>query len=259
MLCKPFPKEVDQFRVHFIRMGPGYAVRSILHNHQARPLDQFGNAYPGGSDRQNPIRIALHDQGGDVDAGQILAEVLIPRGYASEAGRGRGPSCDVPAGLNGLFADKLAQQEVRVVEVLEKLREERITVGDYGFLDSLEDTAVHALRVVGRLQQEWRDCGDKDRSAHALRSVFPQVAGDFAANHRETNHREITQLELRHELVQVLSEGVVVVAGCWLAGLAEPSAVIGDDTVTCGQKHINLFLPGNAAQGISVDKNYGVA
>jgi len=43
-----------------------------------------------------------------------------------------------------------------------------------------------------------------------------------------------------------------------LAGLDEPSAVIGDDTVTCGQKRRDLLLPGSAARGISVDKDYGV-
>jgi len=90
----------------------------------------------------------LHDEGGHVDAGQILAEVLMPCRYASETGRGRGAAPDVSVELNGLFADTFAQQEVRVVEVLEKLREERITFGDDGFLDSLEDTAVHVLRVV---------------------------------------------------------------------------------------------------------------
>ena len=88
-----------------------------------------------------------------------LAEVLMPCRYASETGRRRGATRDVPVGLNGLFADTFAQQEIRVVEVLEKLREERITVGDDGFLDSLEDTAVHALRVVVCLQQERWDCG----------------------------------------------------------------------------------------------------
>jgi len=28
--------------------------------------------------------------------------------------------------------------------------------------------------------------------------------------------------------------------------------------MTCGQKHRDLLLPGGAAQGISVDKDYGV-
>ena len=63
------------------------------------------------------------------------------------------------------------------------------------------------------------------------------------------------QFELRHEFVQVLGEGVVVVAAGGLARLAEPSAIVGDDAVTRGQKRRGLLLPGSAAQRISVDKD----
>src|ERR1035441_7028472 len=144
--------------------------------------------------------------------------VLIPCWHASETGRGRGASCDVPAGLDGLIANALAQQEVRVVEILEEIGEERVTVCGDGILDSLEDAAVHAFRVVRRLQQERRNPRDDYRLAYALRSVFPQVAPPFAAPHRETNQCEIARVELRHEFVQVLGEGVVVVAGSWQIG-----------------------------------------
>ena len=56
------------------------------------------------------------------------------------------------ARLDGLFADPLFQQEIRVVEVLEKLGEERLTVCGDSFVDSIEDTAINAFRVVWRLQ-----------------------------------------------------------------------------------------------------------
>ena len=55
--------------------------------------------------------------------------------------------------------------------------------------------------------------------------------------------------------MQVLGEGVVVVADSWLAGLAESSAVIRDDTVSRRQKRCDLLLPGSATQWISVNKN----
>src|ERR1039458_2962141 len=176
-------------------------------------------------------------------------------GTQAETGRGRGGSCDVPAGLDGLIANALAQQEVRVVEILEEIGEERVTVCGDGLLDSLEDTAVHAFRVVRRLQQERRNPRDDYRLAYALRSVFPQVARHFAATHRETNQCEIAQVELPHKFVQVLGEGVVVVADSRLAGLAEPSAVIRDDTVSRLQKRCDLLLPGSATQWISMNKD----
>src|ERR1039457_6238455 len=108
------------------------------------------------------------------------------------AGRSRGAGCDVPARLNGLFADTLPQQEIRVVEILEKLGEERVTVCGDGFLNPLEHTAVNTFRVVRRLQQEGRDRRDKYRLAHSLRSIFPYVARHLAASHGKTGQREIT-------------------------------------------------------------------
>src|SRR5664280_3020094 len=179
----------------------------------------------------------------------------MPGWHTSQTGRGRGVSGDVPTGLNGLFANALAQQEIRVIEILEEIGEECITVCSDSFLDSLENTAVHAFRIIRRFQQERRNPGDDYRLADALRSVFRKVARHFATTHRETDQCEIAELELRHEFVQVLSEGVVVVAGSWLAGLAESSAVIGDDTVSRRQKRCDLLLPGSATQWISVNKN----
>src|SRR5262249_47880802 len=77
----------------------------------------------------------------------------------------------------------------------------------------------------------------------------------FAAAHGETNQREIAQLELGDELLQVLGEGVVIVAGGWLAGPAESAAIIGDDAVAGGQKRRHLLLPGSATEGTSVDED----
>jgi hypothetical protein len=87
---------------------------------------------------------------GTSTAGQVLTKVLMPRRHTSETGRSRGAGRDVPASLNGLFADTLPQQKICVVEILEKLAEERVTICDDGLLDPLEDTAVHTLRIVWR-------------------------------------------------------------------------------------------------------------
>jgi glutamate synthase domain-containing protein 3 len=59
--------------------------------------------------------------------------------------------------------------------------------------------------------------------------------------------------------VEVLGEGVVVVAGSWLAGVAETAAVISNDALAGGEEDGNLFLPGGAAERISVDENDGIA
>jgi hypothetical protein len=61
-----------------------------------------------------------------------------------------------------------------------------------------------------------------------------------------------------HDLLQVFCKGIIVIAGCGLAGFAEPSAVICDDAATCLLKNWNLLLPGSAAQRIPVNQNHRV-
>src|SRR6266852_1495503 len=165
MLRNPFSQEVHQLTIHFVRMCPSYAVRPILHHEQAGTLDQLGGPQSRCRNRHNPVCIAVNDQRGYVDALEIFAEILMPCRHASKTRRGRGAGCDIPASLDGLFADALTQEKVRVVEILEKLGEERVTICDNGFLDAFEDSAVYALRVVPRLQQERRNGPDEYRLA----------------------------------------------------------------------------------------------
>src|SRR5712691_1681939 len=192
MLRSALAQKVRQFSIHFLRMCPSDAVWSILHCPQASSLDQLGGPEPGSSDRQNPICISMNDQRRHINSGQILTEIFMPGWHASETGGGRGTRCQVPASLDSLFADPFAQQQISVVEILEKLGKESVTVCDDGLLDSFEDAAVHSLRVVRRFEQERRDSRNDDRLAHALRSVFSYVACHLAAAHREADECELT-------------------------------------------------------------------
>ena len=64
------------------------------------------------------------------------------------------------------------------------------------------------------------------------------------------------EFELGDDFVKVLGKSVVVVARGRLAGFSESSTVIGDDTMTRGQKCGGLLLPGSAVQRISVDQDH---
>src|SRR5580692_9326745 len=127
----------------------------------------------------------------------------MPSWHTSEAGGSRAARCHVPARLHGLFADALVEEQISVVEVLEKLREERVTVRSDGFLDSLENAFVDTVRIVWRLQKERRDSRNDDGLADALGSVFSEVARHFSASHGEANEREIMQLEVCNQFVQI--------------------------------------------------------
>src|SRR5215469_6695977 len=91
-----------------------------------------------------------------------------------------------------------------------------------------------------------------------LCSVLANITRHFAATHRKADQREIAQVEVCNELVEVLREGVVIVSGCWLAGFAESSAVVGDDALTRLQKDRNLLLPGCTVERVAMDQNYRV-
>jgi len=130
---------------------------------------------------------------------------------------------------------------VGVVEILEELGEERIAVGGHRFLDPRKDTAIHALRVVGRLEQVR---GTPEMITALLTPLEPyfQVACHLASSHGETDQAEIMQLEVGDQLVKILCKRVVVVACAGLAGLSEASAVVSDDPVTLIQEDRYLLL-----------------
>src|SRR5258708_39986639 len=67
----------------------------------------------------------------------------------------------------------------------------------------------------------------------------------------------VTQVELRHDLVEIRGEGVVVVARGRLTGFAEAPAVVGDGPITCLEQGHYLLLPGSAAQRKAVDEHDG--
>lgn len=57
------------------------------------------------------------------------------------------------------------------------------------------------------------------------------VAGDLSAAHRESDQRDVDQIEFAEQCVKIGSEGVVVETGARLAGSPEPASVISDDPV----------------------------
>ena len=69
----------------------------------------------------------------------------------------------------------------------------------------------------------------------------------------------VAQVEVLQQAVQVGGEGVVVVAGGGLAGLAEPAPVVGDDPVAGLQQGRDLLVPGAAAERVAVDQHHRLA
>src|SRR5207253_2560390 len=121
---RTLPEEVHKFRVHFVGMRPIYGVRPIFYGGQAGARDQLGGLFARGFDRYDAVGVAVNDQSGYVYTRDVLAEVLMPCGDAGEARRGRGTGGYVPTGFDDLFADALAEEDIRVEEVLKERSEE---------------------------------------------------------------------------------------------------------------------------------------
>jgi hypothetical protein len=66
----------------------------------------------------------------------------------------------------------------------------------------------------------------------------------------------VAQVEVLQQGVQVGGEGVVVVPGGGLAGLAEPAPVVGDHPVAGIQQGWDLLVPGAAAERVPVDQHH---
>jgi hypothetical protein len=69
----------------------------------------------------------------------------------------------------------------------------------------------------------------------------------------------VAQVQVLQQGIEVGGEGVVVIPGRRLAGLAEPAPVIGDDPVPGLQQHRDLLVPGPAAERVPVDQHHRLA
>ena len=188
--------------------------------------------------------------------GMSAAEIREPGGLRRDRCGGSRSGCDVPAGVHGFLAEaRRAQERVRVVEVLEEFREERVPVRGDRFGESVEDLLRNAVRVVVRLQEE-RFQGSQERGpGHARRTIGAQVAGNFTGTHGEAHQHGVVEFQPGQEGVEVRGEGVVVVALGGLAGFAETAAVVGDDAVAGLQEGGCLLFPGGSVQRVAVDQD----
>ncbi len=214
--------------IHLGSVRPQQAVGGAGDDLQLGAVDQARQRDRGGVDGQGAVGVAVDDQGGDVDSGQVLAEVGQPGLDAVERALGGGADGDVPAGVDGLLADPFAAEDVVVVEVGEEVGHEGEPVGADGILDAFEDGRVDAAGVVVGLEEEGRDDAEQDGLADPLGAVGAQVAGHFAGAHREADQDGVAQVEGGQHLVEVGGEGVVVVAVGGLVGAAEAAPVVGD-------------------------------
>src|SRR3984957_1803809 len=68
-------EEAEQGGVDLGGVGPGDGVRAAFDHDELRVLDQGGEPFAGLGQGQDLVGVALDDEDGDVDLGQVVAEV----------------------------------------------------------------------------------------------------------------------------------------------------------------------------------------
>ena len=86
--------------------------------------------------------------------------------------------------------------------------------------------------------------------------MVAQIAGHLAGAHRMPDQRGLVQVEPVHQGLEVRGEGLVVVAGRRLAGLPEPTPVVGDHAVAGFQQDRDLLVPCTPAEGVAMDQDH---
>src|SRR5687768_7242940 len=114
-------------------MCPVYGVRPVLYRRQASSLNQIGRPLSRSCYGYNAVCVTVNHQCWDVDTCQVVAEVFKPSLHTGKTGGGRGTRGNIPARLDRLFADALTQENIGVVEILEKVGEERVAIRNHSF------------------------------------------------------------------------------------------------------------------------------
>ena len=99
-----------------------------------------------------------------------------------------------------------------------------------------------AAGIGGRLEHERRDGGDQHRLGHALRAVPADIAGNFAAACGMADMDGVLEIELLHELREVVGVGVHVVAGPRLARTPVAAAVMRDAAISARSQKEHLVF-----------------
>ncbi len=181
-------------------------------------------------DRDDLVVVAVHDERRDVEPAQVLGEVgLGERGHAVDARLDaflhRHEPERVPVALRGLGARPVGAEE-RLGGVLPELRP---LVQD-ALLEFFERPGGHP----SGLPSDCSSSGGIADSSTALdtREVVPaDVAGQLPAAHRVRDQDHVPHPERVDQVVEVVGEGVEVVAVPGLGRAAVPAAVVRDGAV----------------------------
>src|SRR5260370_24732959 len=87
------------------------------------------------------------------------------------------------------------------------------------------------------------------------RAVDSQMADDFAASHAGPDERDVGEVEVLDQQLQVTGQGLVVIAVPGLGGTTESAPVVGDDPVPAVDQRPDLPFPSARARRPAVHED----
>ena len=210
-------------------------------------------------ERDDLVVVAVDDEGGHVDLGQIRAEVggrerrdalvggAVPAGHALQPER---------------VAEALVDVVVAVVPEEGAVREIAVQLGAVGRLaraDLVEDGDRQTLGVVVGLQHEGRNRRHENELRDPLAAVPPQVVDDLSAARGVPDQGEVGQVERRDQDGEVVGVGVHLVAVPGLRRATVAAAVVRDDAVPVLGEEPRTRIPGVGVERPAVAEDDGRA
>ncbi len=200
----------------------------------------------------------MDHQGRHVDLGHVRTEVGFREGGdAVDRALERSQQGDVEGLGENAFGDLLAL--VGAIEHRGEVSQELGTVLQQTAADTVENALVDALGEVRLLPEQRGDGAEQRQLADPCRTVARQVAGDIATAHGEAHQGDVAQIQVLDQLLDVVGEGVVVIAIPRLAGAPEAAPVEGDGAVAVAGQMMHLVVPHVGVQWPAVAEQHGLA
>src|SRR6185369_13523355 len=111
-----FGEKVEEDLVNLVGVGPAHAVWGAADDFEATAGDHLVGAAAADLERNDPVCVAVDNEGGDGDRGQVVTEVGVAERVDQLPGADRGTrSGDVPAQLHGRVGNASATENIGVV------------------------------------------------------------------------------------------------------------------------------------------------
>ena len=240
-------------------MRRGKSVRCTLQHFQPAALQHFVGLLSRNRKGHDAIAVAVDDERGHRELLQVLAKVRSAERHNALLRRhGRCGPRDPLAERNEVGTDTF-RPRFGVVEVGEELGQECEAVLLHARDHSVEHGLVDAVRIVGCLEQEGWHRSQEHGLGHTLGSVAREVPRNLTPTHGKACQYSVAQVEVRHHVVEVGREGVVVIAARGLARLAETAAIVGNTPISRFGERVHLGLPASKTERPAMNQHDGLA